>query len=189
MATWHIDRAAGEARAAQIDWLLLDVDGVLTDGRLYLGADGAACQAFHVHDGHGLRLWERAGRHTAVMSGRVSSAVAHRCADLGIEHVYQGAKDKRTAFEAFLRETGADPRSVCACGDDLLDLPLLRAAGLAVAVADAVPDVRAAAHLVTERGGGMGAVREVIELLLRVQDVWSTVTTRYFDDNWNGSNQ
>lgn len=189
MATWLIDRAAGEARAAEITWLVLDVDGVLTDGRVYMGAQGGVMQAFHVHDGLGVRLWERAGYHTAVISGRVSAAVAQRCAELGIAHVYQGAKHKRAVFETFLRETGAEPQSVCVCGDDLLDIPLMQAAGLAAAVADAVPDVRGAAQIVTERGGGCGAVRELIELLLRVQDLWSTVTTRYFADNWNGSIQ
>lgn len=189
MATWQIERAAGEARAAQITWLVLDVDGVLTDGRVYLGAQGEVMQAFHVHDGLGLRLWACAGHGTAVISGRVSAAVARRCADLGITHVYQGARDKRAVFEALLRETGTEAQRVCVCGDDLLDVPLMQAAGLAAAVGDAALDVRAAAHLVTERGGGSGAVRELIEVLLRAQQVWSTVTTRYYVDNWNGSSQ
>jgi len=189
MATWLTDRAAGERRAAQITWLVLDVDGVLTDGRVYMGAQGAAMQAFHVHDGLGVRLWQRAGHHTAVISGRETAAVAQRCADLGIAHVYQGAKDKRAVFEMFLRETGAVAEQVCVCGDDLLDIPLMQAAGLAAAVADAAPDVRSVAQIVTERCGGCGAVRELIELLLRVQNLWSRVTTRYVTDNWNGSIQ
>lgn len=189
MATWQIDREVGEARAAQITWLVLDVDGVLTDGRLYLGGQGEVMQAFHVQDGLGLRLWACAGHQTVVMTGRVSAAVTRRCAELGMAHVYQGVRDKRGVLEGLLREHGVEAARVCVCGDDLLDVPLMQVAGLAAAVGDAVPDVRAAAHLVTERGGGSGAVRELIEVLLRAQQVWSTVTTRYYVVNWNGSSQ
>ncbi|MCX7848365.1 MAG: HAD hydrolase family protein [bacterium] len=176
MASWLIDPAAGSARAARVRALVLDVDGVLTDGHVYLGDHGVPAQAFHVHDGLGLRLWHLAGHHTAVISGRMTNAVAQRCAHLGITHLYQGVAHKRSAWEAFLQAVHVPPEEVCVCGDDLLDLPLMQAAGLAVAVADAVPDVRAAAHLITERPGGHGAVRELVEFLLRAQGKWSRVT-------------
>lgn len=183
MPAWRIDRVDGEIRARRIFALVLDVDGVLTDGRIYLGRHGEGFQAFHVQDGLGLRLWQLAGHHTAVISGRSTDAVAQRCAGLGITHVYQGVSQKRTAFQEFLRVTNMPPYAVCVCGDDLLDLPLMQAAGLAVAVADAVPDVISAAHLVTERPGGAGAVRELIEFLLRVQGKWSDVTSKLIFGN------
>jgi 3-deoxy-D-manno-octulosonate 8-phosphate phosphatase (KDO 8-P phosphatase) len=147
--------------------LVLDVDGVLTDGRLYYGPRGEALKVFHVHDGQGLVQLQRAGVAVAVISGRRSPMVSTRCRELGIRHVFQGASDKLPVLERLLRRlrlTAAE----CACvGDDLPDLPLIERVGLSYAVADAVPAVRRRADRVTRARGGRGAVREVCEQLLR----------------------
>jgi 3-deoxy-D-manno-octulosonate 8-phosphate phosphatase (KDO 8-P phosphatase) len=189
MPSWLIDTREGEARARAIDWLVLDVDGVLTDGMLYTGATGVEWQAFHVHDGHGIRMWQWAGKHAAVISGRISKAAATRCSDLGIAHVYQGAGDKSAAFRSLLDASGTSASRVCYCGDEILDIGLFRTVGLAVAVADAVPEAVAAAHMVTMRPGGRGAVREIVDYLLKAQGCWEQASQRVFDSGSNnGSN-
>jgi 3-deoxy-D-manno-octulosonate 8-phosphate phosphatase (KDO 8-P phosphatase) len=180
MLSWLIERAEGVQRAERIEWLLLDVDGVLTDGRLFIGVDGTERLAFHVHDGHGLRMWQRAGRQVAVVSGRGSPGARVRCESLGVEHIYQDAHRKLEVFQQFLSDTGAAPGQVCFVGDELVDLPVLRQAGLAVAVPNAVPEVCAEAHVLTRRSGGHGAVRELIDELLRIQGEWERVTARYY---------
>lgn len=147
--------------------LVLDVDGVLTDGRLYFGPRGEALKVFHVHDGHGLVLLRRAGIEVAVISGRRSPMVSARCRELGVRHVHQGVRDKLAVFER-LCERLKLAVSACACvGDDLPDLPLMQRVALSFAVADAHRDVRRAASLVTRLPGGGGAVREVCDHLLR----------------------
>jgi 3-deoxy-D-manno-octulosonate 8-phosphate phosphatase (KDO 8-P phosphatase) len=157
------------AAAAAIRLLVLDVDGVLTDGRLYYGARGEALKVFHVRDGYGIRGLIRAGVEVAVISGRRSRAVAARCRELGIARVVQGAADKLAAFERLRRRTRIAARA-CACvGDDLPDVALFGAVGLAFAVADAHPLARRAAHHVTALPGGRGAVREVCDRLLAAQ--------------------
>jgi 3-deoxy-D-manno-octulosonate 8-phosphate phosphatase (KDO 8-P phosphatase) len=149
-----------------IGLLVLDVDGVLTDGRLYFGARGEALKVFDVRDGYGLVALQRAGVTVAVISGRRSGAVRARCRELGIRHVYQGVADKLGVFER-LRSRLELARGACACvGDDLPDVPLMKAVGLSFAVADAHAAARRAARVVTRRGGGRGAVREVCDLLL-----------------------
>jgi len=165
------DARAGRAKEASrrkvhsIRLLILDVDGVLTDGRLYYGARGELLKAFHVRDGHGIKALRAAGIEVAVLSGRRSPAVRRRCRELGIRHVIQGADDKLAAFERLARTLGVEPRE-CACiGDDVPDLPLMRAVGLACAVADAHAAARRAAHYITALQGGCGAVREVCDLL------------------------
>ncbi|MBS0579933.1 MAG: HAD hydrolase family protein [Proteobacteria bacterium] len=146
--------------------LLLDVDGVLTDGRLYFGARGEALKVFHVRDGQGIVQLRHAGIAVAVISGRRSPMVAVRCRELGIEHVHQGIADKLAVFRRLCARLKLAP-AACACiGDDLPDLPLLEAVGRSFAVADAHPDVRRAAGHVTTLPGGSGAVREVCDLLL-----------------------
>jgi 3-deoxy-D-manno-octulosonate 8-phosphate phosphatase (KDO 8-P phosphatase) len=146
--------------------LVLDVDGVLTDGRLYFGPRGEALKVFDVRDGYGLTALQRAGVAVAVISGRRSSAVSARCRELKVAHVYQGVDDKLTAFER-LRARLRLARAACACvGDDLPDVPLMNAVALSFAVADAHPAARRAAAVVTRHGGGRGAVREVCDLLL-----------------------
>jgi 3-deoxy-D-manno-octulosonate 8-phosphate phosphatase (KDO 8-P phosphatase) len=153
-------------RAGAIRLLVLDVDGVLTDGRLYFGPRGEVLKVFDVRDGYGLVALQRAGVAVAVISGRRSGAVRARCRELKVRHVHQGVADKLAVFER-LRARLRLARSVCACvGDDLPDVPLMRAVALAFAVADAHPAVRRAAAVVTRRGGGRGAVREVCDFLL-----------------------
>jgi 3-deoxy-D-manno-octulosonate 8-phosphate phosphatase (KDO 8-P phosphatase) len=152
--------------AAAIRLLVLDVDGVLTDGRLYFGARGEALKAFDARDGFGVRQLMAAGVAVAVITGRRSAAVSARCRELGIAHVMQGASDKLAAFE-LLRERVQIAARNCACvGDDVPDVPLFGAVGLAFAVADAHPLARRAAHHVTRLPGGRGAVREVCDRLL-----------------------
>jgi 3-deoxy-D-manno-octulosonate 8-phosphate phosphatase (KDO 8-P phosphatase) len=152
--------------AAVIRMLILDVDGVMTDGRLHFGPRGEALKLFHVRDGLGIQQVARAGIEVAVISGRKSKMVDVRCRELGVEHVHQGAKDKLAELERLCTRL-AIPPSACACvGDDLTDVPLMREVALAFAVADAHPDARHAAHLVTKLPGGHGAVREVCDYLL-----------------------
>ena len=152
------------ARAPAVELLVLDVDGVLTDGRLYLGARGEALKAFHVRDGHGIKLLREKGIEVAVISGRRSAAVARRCRELGVRHLRQGVRDKRAALDELCAALALSLRSCAAVGDDTPDVPLLRAVGLAFAVADAHPQARAAAHHVTRLAGGCGAVREGVRL-------------------------
>lgn len=163
--TKNASRRVPPRASHSIRLLILDVDGVLTDGRLYYGARGELLKAFHVRDGHGIKALRAAGIEVAVLSGRRSAAVGRRCRELGIRHVIQGAGDKLAAFSRLARRLEIEPRE-CACiGDDVPDLPLMRAVGLACAVADAHPAARRAAHYTTVSRGGSGAVREVCDLL------------------------
>jgi 3-deoxy-D-manno-octulosonate 8-phosphate phosphatase (KDO 8-P phosphatase) len=158
---------AGRARAIRL--AIFDVDGVMTDGTLYIGAHGEAFKAFNILDGHGVKMLQAAGIATAIISGRSSEAVSRRAAELGIVHVVQGSHDKMAAFEA-LRATLELTAEQCSfVGDDLPDLPVMRRCGLAVAVANAAGPVKSAAHYVTLACGGRGAVREFCELVLDAQ--------------------
>jgi 3-deoxy-D-manno-octulosonate 8-phosphate phosphatase (KDO 8-P phosphatase) len=155
--------------AARVHLLVLDVDGVLTDGRLYYGARGEALKVFHVRDGLGLKLLAKAGVTVAVISGRRSSMTGSRCRELGVKHLVQGVENKLAAFQRLRGRLGVSS-SACACvGDDLPDLPLMREVGLSFAVADAHPQARRAAQVVTELPGGRGAVREVCDFLLEAR--------------------
>jgi 3-deoxy-D-manno-octulosonate 8-phosphate phosphatase (KDO 8-P phosphatase) len=145
---------------------IFDVDGVLTDGRLFIGEHGETFKAFHVHDGHGLKLLAQAGIEPIVVSGRDSAALRRRVADLGIRHAVFAASDKRSAAEPVLVTLGLDWAKVAVIGDDWPDLPLLAQTGFGCAVADAHPEVIARAHYVTSRRGGCGAAREFCDLLL-----------------------
>lgn len=152
--------------AARVRLLVLDVDGVLTDGRLYYGARGEALKVFHVRDGLGLKLLAAAGVTVAVISGRKSAMTGRRCRELGIRHLFQGVEDKLAVFHR-LRERLDVASRACACvGDDIPDVPLMREVGFAFAVADAHPQARSAAQIVTSLAGGQGAVREVCDYLL-----------------------
>lgn len=146
--------------------LVLDVDGVLTDGRLYFGPQGEELKVFHVRDGHGIKSVMRAGLEVCVISGRRSEAVERRCRELGIRHVRQGIEDKSAALREILAELGRTPEQTACVGDDTPDLPVMALVALPVAVADAHPDVLAAARYVTRAPGGHGAVREVCDLLV-----------------------
>ena len=167
------------ARSAVIELLLLDVDGVLTDGAVVYTDGGDEIKRFHVRDGSGLKLWHLAGKRSAIVSGRMSRAVERRAAELGIAPVLQGRPEKLPAFEEVLAATGLRAEQVCATGDDLPDLPVLRRAGLAIAVADACAEVRAAADYVTTTPGGRGAVREAVEWLLKLQGRWDGIVAEF----------
>jgi 3-deoxy-D-manno-octulosonate 8-phosphate phosphatase (KDO 8-P phosphatase) len=161
-----------QEKAAKIELLILDVDGVLTDGRIVLTEDGEETKSFYSRDGHGLRLLIQAGVNVVLISGRNSKAVDFRAKDLGIAEVYQGVKDKDTLCARILGEKKITKEKVCCIGDDLPDLPLFHYAGISVAVADAAPELRAAATVVTQKGGGQGAVREICELILKAKKQW-----------------
>jgi 3-deoxy-D-manno-octulosonate 8-phosphate phosphatase (KDO 8-P phosphatase) len=168
-----------ESRAARVRLLLLDCDGVLTDGRITPVEGGEELKSFHTHDGHGLVMLHRAGLRSGIISGRASRLVELRAADLGVSFVRQGALDKVKAFESLMAEAGVEPSEAAYVGDDVVDIPLMRRCALAVAVADATPDTRAAAHYVTRLPGGFGAVREVCELILRAQGKWDELMEGY----------
>jgi 3-deoxy-D-manno-octulosonate 8-phosphate phosphatase (KDO 8-P phosphatase) len=156
-------------RARRVRLLVLDVDGVLTDGRLHITADGEETKVFHVRDGSGIVAVQRAGIQVAIISGRASAAVTRRAAELGIRHVRQGIGDKGAALEQLLHELQLAPAMLACVGDDTPDLPMLERASLAIVVADAHALVRPAAHWITTAAGGHGAVREVCDLLLHAQ--------------------
>lgn len=159
-------------RAENIKLIVMDVDGTLTDGRIFVGNEGELMKAFDAKDGQGIVLWHKSQRESAIITGRSSSITALRAKALGIKHVYQDCPDKRAAYEDLKEKTGLDDDDICYIGDDLPDIPLLLKAGLAVAVADASEETRLAAHYVTESPGGFGAVRETIELILSAQGLW-----------------
>lgn len=171
------------ARARRIKLLLMDVDGVLTDGRIYYvpGPKGGLMEtkAFHSRDGLGLRLAHAAGLKTGIISGRGSPVVEHRAKELGIHFLQQGALEKLAPYQKILRAAGLRDEEVCYVGDDIVDLPILRRVGLAVGVRDGHPLLRRHAHYVTKRPGGRGAIREVLELLLAAQGKWNPVLKRY----------
>ena len=168
-----------ERRASRIKLLLMDCDGVLTDGRLWLTEEGDDQKSFNTKDGLGLSLLHRAGLQSGIISGRNSRAVTRRAQDLGIEFVRQGDPDKIAAFEQVLQQAAVDENEVAFIGDDLNDIPLMQRAELAVAVADAVGEARSIAHYVTQARGGHGAVREVVELILKSQGRWSDLIESY----------
>ena len=156
-------------RARAVRLALFDVDGVLTDGRLFYGPGGEAMKVFNILDGHGLKMLARSGVVTGLLSGRASEAAAARARELGIVHVILGADDKLAHFERLLAALGLKASQCAFVGDDLPDAPVLERCGLAVAVANAVPEVKALAHLVTQATGGNGAVREFCEFVMRAQ--------------------
>lgn len=172
--------AAVAARARKIRLLLMDVDGVLTGGHIYLlpMPDGSAVEmkAFHSQDGAGLKMAVDAGLRTGLITGRQSPATTRRAKEVGMEFVIQGRAEKLPAYEEILRMAGLRDAEVAYIGDDLPDLPILQRAGLAIAVANAVDEVRRAAHYVTRRGGGDAGVREAIEGILKAQGKWLTAS-------------
>jgi len=157
----------------------LDVDGVLTDGRILVDDAGRGLRAFDVHDGLALDWFQRLGGTVIVCSGKRSEAVAARAADLGIQHVIQGSRDKPADVEPLLKRLGLRWEQLAVIGDDLPDVPLMNRCGLPIAVADALPEVKAAARLVTQRAGGHGAIREAVEHLMRASGRWAEVLAHY----------
>ena len=168
------------ARARAVRCVVLDVDGVLTDGTLLYGPDGEAIKSFHVKDGLGLRLAREAGLRLAVITARRSPMVERRARELGIDEIAMGAEDKGEALDALASRLGLELSQLAAIGDDLPDLPVLRRVELAYAPADAAPEVREAVHIVLGAAGGRGAVREMVEHLLRSRGEWSLLVERLF---------
>ncbi|MDD2724071.1 MAG: 3-deoxy-manno-octulosonate-8-phosphatase KdsC [Methylovulum sp.] len=167
------------AKASQIKLLILDVDGVLTDGKLFFDHEGNEYKSFHAQDGHGIKLLRQTGVEVAVISGRRSNAVSLRMNSLGIAHVYQGHEDKRAAFQELLATLKITPAQAAYVGDDLLDLPIMARAGLAIAVNDAVDTVKQHAQWHTQRNGGQGAVREVCDLIMQAQGHYDAIVETY----------
>lgn len=163
----------------EIKLLIMDVDGVMTDGGIIIHSDGTESKRFHVLDGHRVTLWHRAGLESAILSGRDTPATAIRAQQIGVKYVLQGCKQKLPVFEQFLKETGYTAAQVAYIGDDLLDLPLLKRVGFAAVVANGVEQIKPYAHYVTQRSGGDGAVAEVIEYILRQTGRWDEVNAGY----------
>ena len=162
-----------------IKLLILDVDGVLTDGKIIYNDRGEEIKAFNVRDGHGLKLLMRAGIGIALITGRKSKVVLHRARDLGIKNVYQKVTNKIEVYEKILKGKKLKDENVGFVGDDLVDIPVLKRVGFSAAVGDAIPEVREVADYVASKKGGEGAVREICELLLKVQNKWEEITERY----------
>ena len=200
---------SGKLRAKKIKLLLFDVDGVLTDGKLYIfpapagiqqstqdhaakhagqGGFGLVSQSlieakgFHAHDGTAISFARLAGIKTGLITKRVSETVALRARDLRLEYVYQGIQDKRTAFEEILRQGGLDASEAAFVGDDVIDLPVMRSCGLAIAVANARAEVKEEAHYITPHAGGEGALRDATEYILKAQGKWKQVVSKYIGE-------
>lgn len=167
------------ARAAKIQLMIFDVDGILTDGSLHFGPEGEVIKTFNVLDGQGIRLLQQSGVATAIISARQSPIVARRASDLGIAHVYQGIHDKFSAFEQLLATTGVAKDACGFIGDDIIDLPILTRVGFAASVPNAHPEVQSRVHYVTTAMGGRGAVRELCDLILRAQGNYDAALAQY----------
>ncbi|WP_300755982.1 HAD hydrolase family protein [Janthinobacterium sp.] len=169
------------ARAAKVKLMIFDVDGVLTDGSLHFGPDGEMMKTFNVHDGLGIKLLQESGVQTAIISARRSAITARRAQDLGFTHVHQGGHDKLTPFRELLALTGLTEEQCGYIGDDVVDAPLLKRVGFAVSVPNGRPEAQALSHLVTQAGGGKGAVREICEFLLRAQGNYERVMAPFLE--------
>ncbi len=170
------------ANLADIQLLVLDVDGVLTDGSVIINGDGSESKFFNVLDGHGIRMWQRAGLKVAFLSGRASEPTKYRAEQLRIDYCIQDSFDKLPALKKLLEQLGLSAHQVAYIGDDLLDLPPIRYVGFGVAVANAVDEVKQQADYVTTRRGGSGAVREVIEYILKNTGRWPELMKKYLPD-------
>jgi 3-deoxy-D-manno-octulosonate 8-phosphate phosphatase (KDO 8-P phosphatase) len=168
-----------EGRARRVELVLSDVDGVLTDGGIIYDNQGIEAKKFHVRDGLGIRVWKRAGFRFGILTARTSHIVKLRSSELDMDVVRQGFEDKLPVAREVMAQFELEPEQVCYIGDDLADLPVMRNVGMAVAVADAVDEVRAAAQFVTNRPGGQGAVREAIEKLLKAKNRWDDLVRKY----------
>ena len=168
-----------QAKAAQIRLVVFDVDGVLTDGRLFLGDDGQEYKAFNSKDGHGMRMLLDSGVEIGIITGRTSEVVRIRMESLGIRHVYQGRRDKLPAYDELKRASGCTDAQIAFVGDDVVDLPAMRRAGFAVAVQDAHQLVKQHAHWITPSCGGQGAGRDVCEMLMQAQGTLDEALAHY----------
>jgi len=174
--------ASVQERAARIKLLLMDCDGVLTDGRIWLFDNGEEQKGFHTRDGLGIELWHRAGWKSGIISGRKSRAVERRAQGLGMSFLVQGVTEKVQAFTETVAHAGVTNDEVAFIGDDLNDIPLMLRSGFAIAVADAAIEARERAHYVTKLAGGDAAVREVIEVILKAQGRWDQLTADYTEN-------
>lgn len=168
-------------KAAQIKLVIFDVDGVLTDGSLFIGDDGQEYKSFNSKDGLGMKMLQKSGVPVAIITARQSNVVKVRMESLGVDYLYQGQREKLPAFEKLLEELSLEANEVAYVGDDLLDLPIMTRCGLAIAVADAHEIVIDQAHWVTEKGGGRGAAREVCELIMSGQDTLEKSIQKYLE--------
>lgn len=168
-----------EEKAQKIKLLILDVDGVMTDGRIIYDNFGDEFKMFDVQDGFGLVLWHRAGLKSAIVTAKKTKIVARRAKECGITKFFQNVRDKGAVFEKILRTFKVSDDEVCFIGDDLLDIPIMKRAGLAVAVPYSREEVKSSAHYITKAQGGRGAVREVIELILKSQEKWQAIIQKY----------
>ena len=174
-----LDHSLLMERAARIRLLVLDVDGVLTDGSIIYDSSGSQVQAFHVHDGLGLKLIDMAGINIAIISSRTSAPLEKRARELGIKFVVQGSRNKTAAYEEIRTELNITPDETAYIGDDWVDIPMLKRVGLAVVVANSTDPMKNHAHYVTEKPGGQGAVREVCDLLLKATGKWGELFNHY----------
>jgi 3-deoxy-D-manno-octulosonate 8-phosphate phosphatase (KDO 8-P phosphatase) len=184
---------SAQARARKIKLLLFDVDGVLTDGKLFFLPNSAGSQpasvefkGFHAHDGASISLARLGGIKTGLITSRTSETVALRGRDLKLEYVYQGVRDKRACFDEIVKQAGLKPEEAAFVGDDVIDLPAMRAGGLAIAVKNARAEVKKEAHYVTAHAGGEGALRDALELILKAQGKWKQVVEAYIGDTISG---
>ena len=168
-------------RASRVRWILLDSDGVLTDGKLYTGANGEDFRAFDVKDGHGIRMAQQAGLSLGVISGRRCQALELRATELDLEEIHQGIHDKLSVFDEILARREIEAETVCFVGDDLIDLGPIRRAGFSAAPSDAVEEVTRSVDWVSSKPGGHGVVREIIELILKARGQWDEITRRYHE--------
>jgi len=168
-----------DVRCQQIEMILSDVDGVFTDGGVVFDNQGIETKRFHVHDGLGIKLWMRAGFQFGILTARTSHIVKIRASELGIDIVRQGFEEKLTIAREIIHEQGLDPEQVCFIGDELTDIPVIKAVGMGVAVANAAEEARTAADYTTKLDGGQGAVRETVELILKAKQRWADVIQRY----------
>ena len=169
-----------QKKIAPVKLLILDVDGVMTDGRIVIDSSGVESKSFHVRDGNGIKLLIRGGIDVAIISGRHSGSVEHCARELGIKFVFQGAKNKMSVYETLIDDMGLKDEEVAFVGDDVVDLPVLRRVGFSASVADASKLVVSNVDYVTSSRGGRGAVREIVELILHATGNWDKVMSRYF---------
>jgi 3-deoxy-D-manno-octulosonate 8-phosphate phosphatase (KDO 8-P phosphatase) len=167
------------ARCLPIELLVTDIDGVMTDGKIVLDDRGIETKNFHVRDGLAISVWHKAGKQTAILSGRNTLAVELRATSLKIRHVLQGYEQKETPLRILIKQLGLSPSQVCYVGDDLPDLPALSMVGLAACPADAAAEVKDAAHLITCASGGNGTIREIVEIILKAQGHWSSLISTF----------
>lgn len=166
-------------RIKAVKLLIMDVDGVMTDGSVIYNDRGEETKFFNVRDGHGIKMLQRAGIKAAIITARQSEVVKHRAKNLGISLLYQGALDKVNAYDDLLEKEGLKPKETAYMGDDVVDIPVLKKAGLAIGVSDAVDEVKQRVHYITMKPGGKGAVREAVELILKAQGKWDEAVRKY----------